>query len=116
MADLLSYMHDNPIALCEGLKAVFQDSLTVQNANDWRDRPDRLRKRVAWYRRKESAPRAGEYLWRVGTERWTEREIKSGTPSGRYLEARRARVLAVLGMTYEQARSRLTFEGKGASA
>jgi len=117
MADLLSYMSNNHAALSEGLRAFFADSLISYNSNDWRvANPDRERKQVAWYRLKEARPQTDEYRWRAGTERHVNREIKKRTPSGKYLKERRNRVLAALGMTYEAALSKLTFEGKGAEA
>lgn len=117
MGDLLSYMSNNHAALGEGLRTFFADSLVAYNSNDWRAaNPDRERKQVAWYRLKEAKPQTEEYRWRMETERHVHREIKNRTPSGQYLEDRRARVLAALGMTHEAALSKLTFEGKGAKA
>jgi hypothetical protein len=117
MADLLSFMLNNNVALGQGLSVLYRDSLTARNLNDWRPgSPDRERKRIPWYRREEKKQHTDEYRWRMETERHVAREIKNRTPSGQYLEARRQRVLAALGMSYEMALSKLTFEGKGANA
>lgn len=120
MADLVSYM-GAPAALSEGLKALFADSLTGHNLNDWRigsgDREaDNEKKRVAWYRLQEERPYADEHKWRLATQWYVDREIRRGTPSGRYLEDRRNRVLAALGMTREEALAKLTYEPKGGTA
>jgi len=77
------------------------------------DHEERERHAIPWYRRKEERPQAAERAWGQQTERWVQQEIRKGTAAGRYLAARRARALAALGMTLEQALSRVTFEGKG---
>ncbi len=115
--DLIACMANDTVALGEGLRTFFADSLVPYNSNDWRAaRPERERKQVAWYRLREARPRTAEYQWRVETERYVNREIQRKTASGRYLEDRRNQVLAALGMTYGEALSKLTFEGKGAKA
>jgi hypothetical protein len=80
------------------------------------DHEARERRAVPWYRRREEKPQSGERAWRSQTERWVNQEIATGTPSGRYLAARRRRVLAALGMTYREALSKLTYEGKAGTS
>ena len=116
MADMLSYMVNNTVALSSGFSTMFRDEWSQANRNEWKGSPDRVRKQIPWHRRQEARARSGEYRWRAETERWVAREIKRRTPAGEYLEERRNRALAALGMTYERALSQLTFVGKGADA
>jgi len=71
-----------------------------------------LRERGTWHWRKDDSSPAEQRAWSRQTERWVQQEIGKGTAAGRYLAARRRRVLAALNMTLEQAMGRLTFEGK----
>jgi hypothetical protein len=112
MVSLLSFMTDSPVALCAGLSTMYRDELSGAPTSDWQRSSHRLRKQLAWYRRKEAKARSGEYLWRMETERWVKNEIKRGTTAGTYLGERRDRVVAALGLTLEQARERLTFESE----
>ena len=72
-----------------------------------------LRERGAWHRHQGGSSDAEQRAWARQTESWVGREIRSGSASGRYLAARRARVLAALGMTFTQALSKLTYQRRG---
>ncbi len=115
MGDLMSLMQNNPVALSAGLATFFRDDLAPGGeAHGGQEAHGRVRKRLPWYHRL-AKQRAGAHAWRQATERWIEREIREGTPAGRDLLERRERVLAALGLTYEQALEKLTFERKGES-
>ena len=116
MADLLSFMGNNPVALSLGFSTMFRDEMSRANRTEWCGSSERVRKQIPWYRRREAKAHSGEYRWRDETERWVAREIGSRTPAGRYLEARRLRALAALGLTFEAARARLSFAPKGENA
>lgn len=116
MADMLSFMVNNPAALCSGFSTMFRDEMSRANRSEWSSAPEHVRKQIPWYRRKEAKPRSGEYRWREETERWIANEIARQTPGGLYLDARRRQVLDVLGMSLEEALAKLSFGPKGEDA
>jgi len=105
MGSLVGLM-GSTLALSSGLRSVFFDSRTavdrqseVEHERRWptaKNRPDRWRVELN--------------AWRRETEGWVRREIANGTDAGAYLDARRAHVLAALGIGFEEALQQLTTE------